>query len=126
MMAFDNGGIAKAAFNNIGVNCTLQKEVNLAQFFGFFIKNFYKFRADYFTLLLRVGYAFKLCQKLFARVNADKVKLKLFFKSLLNLVALVMAHKTVVHKYAGKVFTYGFMHKNSRHGGIYPARKSAK
>ena len=60
VMALDNGGVARAALYNIGIDCSLHKIIHSAELFGFFLKNSDEFFADYLPLALRVADAAEL------------------------------------------------------------------
>ena len=57
VVRFDNGRVAGTGFNNISVDCTLCKEVNLADLFGFFLEYADKLFADDLAFLFRLTYA---------------------------------------------------------------------
>ena len=73
MMALDNCRVAKSGFDNVGINSTLNKIINLADLLSFFLKYADKFLADYLALCFRLSYSGKLAQEAFASVNADEI-----------------------------------------------------
>ena len=63
MMRFYNGAVAQSALYNIGIDCSLNKEIDLSYLFGLVLKYSYKFLADYLSLFLGVGNAFELVKE---------------------------------------------------------------
>lgn len=67
MMALDNCRVAKSGLDNVGINSTLNKIINLADLLSFFLKYADKFLADYFALCFRFCNPGKLTQEAFAQ-----------------------------------------------------------
>ena len=60
MVALNKCGIAYPRLDTVGVDCALNKVVNLADFLSLCLENSDEFSAYYFALLLRLAYASKL------------------------------------------------------------------
>ena len=126
VMAFNKRGVAYARFNAIGVNSALNKIIHLAYFFSLRLEHTDKLPADYLALLLRLAYTAKLAQKLLGRVNRHKVYIISTPEQIVYLLCLVLSKQTVVNKYAGKVFSYRLVQKQSCNRAVYPAGKRTK
>ena len=100
MVRLYNSGIACTAFDNIGVNRTLYKKIDLAYLLCFFLKYTDEFFADGLSLCFGVGYTFKLADKTVCGIYSDEVYIPVL-KRLLDLVALVLSHKAVINEHAG-------------------------
>ena len=121
MMAFDCSGSFCAAFNDIRINRTLYEVVDFTELIGFSFKYANEFFTDDFTFSFRVGNAGKLAKETVFCIHADEVHVELFAEYLFNLVAFILAQKSVVNEYAGKLFADSFVHENCRNRRVYSA-----
>ena len=101
MMAFDHSSLPHTAFNDVRINCTLNKIIHLSQRFGLFLKNRDELIADDFTLLFWIRYTRQLSQKTRASIDTVDLEPQLFVISLHNLVAFILAQQAMVYKDAG-------------------------
>ena len=122
MVALDDGGIAEAGLDHVGVNGTLDEEIDLADFFGLGFKDADELLADDLALGLGLGYARKLREEAVLGVHADKVDIPLGERRF-DLVALILAHETVIDEDAGQLISDGLGHERGRDGGVYAARE---
>ena len=53
-MAFDDGRIFGAAFDDIGIDGSLEQKIDIVELAGFFLKDADKFGANDFSFLLRI------------------------------------------------------------------------
>lgn len=123
MVALNDSGIAKAAFNDIGINGPLHQVIDLTEFTRLFFKDADKFLANDLTFALGICHAFKPAQEPVGRVQPDQVHCKLVFKHLFNKICLILAQQAVVNKNTGELVPHRAVHKRSAHGGVHAARK---
>ena len=114
MVAFDDRRVARAAFDDVGVDRALDEVIDLADFLGLFLENADEFLADDLALGLRVGDAGKFTQKALLDIRADEVHIELSAKDALDVVALVFAKKTVVDENAGELFADRLVNHDGR------------
>ena len=119
---------AKSAFYNVWVNRSLCKEFHCTNLLCFFFKNTDKFFSDNFTLCFRFCNSGKLVVVSFLCIDTDKVQVKLTIRSkyCLNFIAFILTKKTVIYKYAGKLFANCSGKQSCCHRGINSAWKRKK
>ena len=77
VVALDDGGLtARTALDDIGVNGTLCKEIDLADLLRLFLKDADELLADDLALALRLGDTGQLCKVAVTGVHADEVDVK--------------------------------------------------
>lgn len=117
VVAFDDGGIARAAFDDVGIDGALGEEVDGADFSAFFFEDADKFFADNFSLLLGVGDALEFFEEAVFGVYVDKVHIAVgeggfyFF-------AFVFAHKAMVDEDTGELIADGIGEEFGADGGV--------
>ena len=119
---------AKSAFYNVRINRSLCKEFYCTDLLCFFFKNTDKFFSDNFTLCFRFCNSGKLVVVSFLCIDTDKVQVKLTIRSkyCLNFIAFILTKKTVIYKYAGKLFADCSGKQSCCHRGINSAWKRKK
>ena len=120
VVALDDGGVAEAGLDDVGVDGALGQEVHLADLLGFLLKDPDELLADDLALVLRLRDAGQLPQEAGLGVHPDEVQVPLG-EGLFHLVALIKAHEAVVHKDAGELAAHGLREKRRGHGGIHAA-----
>ena len=111
VMTLYHCGFSCAAFNNIRINRSLAKIFYLSKLAGFFLEYTDKLLADYLALFLRLAYPCKPCEKTLACIYTDKVHIELLPEYLLNIIALILAEKSMVNKYTGELLSYCLVYK---------------
>ena len=101
-------GLDGAAFQYIGIDGALRKEVYSVELSRFVFKNSDKLRADYLALLFGFGNAGELIQKPVNGVDVDKVGFHLIAEDLYDLFGFAFAQQTVVDVDADEVFADSF------------------
>ena len=77
MMRLDDSGFsAETRFNNVGINCSLSKEIDCSDLLCFFLKYSYELSADNLTLMLRLRFAGKFYVKSVLCIYSYKVKIE--------------------------------------------------
>ena len=122
MVALDHGGIAETGFNHVGVNRALDQEIDLADFLCLRLEDTDKFFADDLTLRFGLGYARELGEEAIFCVHADKMDIPLGERRF-DLIALVLAHQTVVDKYARELIANCLCHERRSNRGVHAARE---
>ena len=120
MVALDDGGVAGAGLDHVGIDGALSQEVHGANILGLLLKDADELLADDLALLLGLGDTGQLAQEALLGVHADKVDVPAG-ESLLHLVALVLTHQTVVHKDAGELIAHSLGQKGGHHRGVHAA-----
>ena len=87
-------------FQNVRINCTLSKEVDVIKLTSFFVKHNYKLSADYLTLCFRVINTCKLVEETVCSIDVYKVSIKLITKNFNNLFTFSLTHQTMVYMHA--------------------------
>ena len=70
-MALDDGGVAAAALDHVGIYGSLRQHVDFAELFRFGFKNADEFLPDDPPLFLRLVDSFQTVQKTLLRIDAD-------------------------------------------------------
>ena len=122
MVALDHGGIAETGFNHVGVDRALDEEVDFADLLGFGLEDADKLFADDLALCLGLRDAGELCEEAVFGVYADEVDIPLG-ECRFNLIALVLAHQTVVDKYARELIADCLCHERGGNGRVHAARE---
>ena len=120
VVALDDGGVAGARLDHVGVDGALGQEVHGADLLGLLLKDPDELLADDLPLALRLRDPGQLAQEQVLGVGPDEVDVPLF-EGGLHLVALVQAHEAVVHEHAGQLTAHGLGHQGRRHGGVHAA-----
>ena len=125
VVALDDGGLAEAALNDVGINRPLHKEIDLADLLRFGFKDTDEFLADDLALLLRLGHSLELFIETRLGVDADKVQVVRAFRAEhgLDLVALILSEEAVIDEDARQLLADRLREQDRRHGGVDAARK---
>ena len=89
-------------------------------------KTFYELAADYLAFFLRIAYAGKQIEEAVGRVYVYQVCVKVPAENIDDLLALTLAHKSVVDMDAYKLFADGFDEKRGDHRRIHAAGQRQK
>ena len=109
-----------ARLDHIRVDGALRQEVHSADLLGLLLKDADELLADDLALALGLGDPGQLGQKARLGVHPDKVNIPLG-EGGLYLVALVLAHKAVVHEHAGELVPHRLGQQGGRNGGVHAA-----
>ena len=125
VMTLDDGGLAEAALNDIGIDRPLHEEIDLADLLRFGFKDTDEFLADDLALLLRLGHTLELFIETLLGVDADKVQVVRAFHAEhgLDLVPLVLSEEAVIDEDARQLLADRLREQDRRHGGVDAARK---
>ena len=122
MVALDHGGVAETGFNHVGVNRALNQEIDLADLLCLRLEDADELFADDFALGFGLRDAGELCEETVFGVHTDKMDIPLG-KRRFDLVALVLAHQTVVDKYARELIADCLCHERRSNRGVHAARE---
>ena len=121
MVALDDGGVAGAGLDDVGVDGALDQDSPPAPIF---LASASKTRMNSSPMILRLCSGSvtpaSLDRKQLLGVHPDKVDVPLL-EGGLHLVALVEAHEAVVHKHAGELIAHRLRQQRRRHGGVHAA-----
>ena len=120
VVALDDGGIAGAGLDHVGIDGALDQVVHLPDLLGLRLKDPDELLTDDLPLPLRLGDAGQLAQEQLLGIGPDEVDVPLL-EGGLHLVALVQAHEAVVHEHAGQLAAHGLGHQGRRHRGVHAA-----
>ena len=124
MVALDCFRGLGAAFDDIGINCSLSKIINSVKLSCLFLKYTDEFFADDAALFFRVINTLKLCEESVNSVNVDKICLEFVTENGNYFLGLALAQKTVVYVNAGKTVANCLDKQRSNNGRVNTARKS--
>ena len=99
--------------------------INRANLLADFLEHADKFFADNLTLAFRLDNTAQLAKETFARVDLNKVQVKLA-ERLFDLRRLVLAKESVVNKNACQILAYRFTQQHSRNTRINAATQRAE
>ena len=105
MVALDDGGVASAGLDDVGIDGALDQVVHLTQLLGLVLEDADELLADDLPLGLRVGHSSKPPQEPGFGVHPDKMNVP-SGEGGFHFIALVLAHETVVHKYTGELVAH--------------------
>ena len=120
VVALDDCGIAKAGFDDVGVDRALSEKVDRADLLRLFLEHADELFADNLALALGIGDASELREEAALGVHADKVDVPLLERRL-DLVTLVEAHEAVVDKNAGELGADGLGQQRRHDGRVHAA-----
>jgi len=120
VVALNDRGVALAGLDNVRVDRALDKIVDLADLLAFLLKDADKLLTDDLALVLRLLNAVKSLEKTLLGIDADEVYVPLR-KGLLDLVALVLAHKAMIDKHTGELIADGLGQERRRDRGVNAA-----
>ena len=123
VVALDDGGVAGARLDHVGVDGALGQEVHGADLLGLLLKDPDELLADDLPLALGLRDTGQLAQEALLRVHPDEVDVPLV-EGGLHLVPLVFPHEAVVHKDAGELFAHRLGQQGGYHGGVHAAGQS--
>ena len=122
MVALDHRSVAKTRFDNVRVDSTLNKIIYLADLLCFFLEYTNEFLTDYLALALGFFNSRKLAKESLTCIYADKIHAAVC-KCCFNLVALILAHKSVVNENTGKLAADCLCKQLAGYGAVNTARK---
>ena len=93
-------------FEDVGIYRSLREELDALKLRGLLVKYFYEFAADYLSLLLGVADSGKEIKEAVGSVYIDKVRVHLVSENLDDLLALSLAHESVVDVDADQLLAY--------------------
>ena len=93
-------------FEDVGVDRSLTEEADAFELRRFFRENVDEFLADDLALGLGIGYARQLVEEAVGRVDVDEVRAELIPEDFDDLLALALAHETVVDVNAGELLPH--------------------
>lgn len=125
VVTLDDGGLAEAALNDIGINRPLHEEIDLADLLRFGFKDTDEFLADDLALLLRLGHALEFFIETLLGIDADKVQIVRAVRAEhgFDLVSLVLSEEAVIDEDARQLLADRLREQDRRHGGVDAARK---
>ena len=94
-------------FQDVRIDRALCEKLYAGKLLCFLRKNIDKFRADDFSLLLRIGNARKLIQKAVNGIDVNQLRLQLIAKDGNHLLRLALAQKAVVDMHADELLADG-------------------
>ena len=94
---------ALVALNDVGIDRSLTEEVDALHLCGFLLEHMDELLADDLALALRFGYARKLIEETVGRIHICEICAQLLAENADDLLALALAHETVVHMDAVKL-----------------------
>ena len=124
VMALDDGCVILAGLDDVRINGALCEVIHLADLradlLAHLLEGADELRADRLALVLGVGQTLERGKELVLFVHADEVEVPLG-ERLLDLVALVLAHQTVVYEYAGQLIADRLREQSGRNRGVNAA-----
>ena len=102
----------------------MRQPFGVGEFFLFSVKDFDKFRTDYFAFFLRIGHAGKFRQKLLFCINMNHAYAQVAGKHVHHHFAFVQTQQTVVNKHAGQLVADGTVNQRGRYGRVHAARQT--
>ena len=122
MVALDDGGVGTlAAFDDIGIDGTLGKIVQLAEGSGFFLKDFNKVTADDVPFFFRLRNALQIRKEAVGCVGTDEPYREEMTENMADLIALSLAQEAVIHEHAGETLSDGFIDQGGNNRRIHAA-----
>ena len=114
------------ALHNIGINGSLCEKIHRTDLLRFLFEDLNEFRADELALLLRLRDAREQVVITFLCIDTNKIQIKIAFWSedRFYFIALILAKKTMIHKYAGQLLPNCFRKKCCSDRRIYAAGQS--
>ena len=120
VVALDDGSIARAGLDDVGVDRALGEIVDAPDLLGLVLKDADKFLTDDLALALRLRDPGKLAEEAGLGIDADEVQIPLPERGL-DLVALVLAHQAVVDEDAGELVADGLCDERGGNGAVHAA-----
>src|SRR5437879_7055059 len=128
-MRFDRGGwatLGRRRLDDVGVQRSLHQESHLPfDVPGGVFKYVDERMADPASLFLGILDVLELPEEPMRRIDDPEVHAKVCAERLLDLLALAVAQKTVIHEDASQPIADGPVHQRRRYGGIDPSRETA-
>ena len=116
--------IALAAFNAVRIDRTLRKEAVGAGLADLIPEDVIELLADDMALLLRIINALEFIKEMRLTVDADKVHIKQLREGLLNEIALILAHESLIDKDTCELLADCTAQKCGCNRGIHAAGKA--
>ena len=123
MMAFDDRGIALAAFDDVGIDGALRQHIHFAKLLCHILEYADELFANDLPFLLRLGDALQSAEETLFRIDPDQMDTKLLSKGVFNKISLVLSEQSMIHKHTGQIVADCSMQKHRGNGGIDAAGK---
>ena len=120
MVALDDRSVALTGLNDVGVDRSLNKIIDLADLLALLFKDADELLADDLALVLWLFNTGESLKETLLGVDADEVYIPLR-EGFLDLVALVLAHKAVIDEHAGELAADSLSQECRRDRGINTA-----
>ena len=117
---------ALVALDDVGVDRALAEEVDALELGGLFFKDVDELLADDLALALGLRNARELIEEAVGRVHVGEIGAQLFAEDLDDLLALALAHETVVHMHAVELIADGTEQQRRHNGAVHAAGQGQK
>ena len=120
VVRLDNGRFAEPALNDVGIDRPLYKKVNGTDLTRRFLEDTNKFLSNDLSFLFRLCYAPQFFIETVLRIDTDEIDIidTRTAKDRLDLIPLVFAQESMVHKDAGELTSDRLREQNCRNRGI--------
>ena len=95
--------LSASGFDHVGVNRALREPVNAFEFVRFLIEDIDEQAADDLALIFGVTNTLERIEEAIRGIHANHIDMHMLGKGLHDLVALVMAHQTMVNEYTNEL-----------------------
>ena len=128
MVRLDHSRLSKTGFNHIRVYGPLYEIIHGTDLFCLIFKNTDKLFTNDLALLLRLLSPLQFLIETLLGIDTDKVQIirTIGAKDSLHLIAFILAKKTVIHKYAGQLFSNRFRQHNGCYRRVHTAGQSTE
>ena len=113
-------------FQNVGIDCTLCKELHALKLACLVGKNIDEFRTDDFSLALGIGNTCEQVEEAIGRIDINKVGIELISEHLNDILGFIFTHQTVVDMNTDQLLTDCLYQKGGNHRGIYATGEREK
>ena len=118
MVALDDGSIARAGLDDVGVDRALGEPLGGRELGGFFLEDLDEDAADDLALLFRIGDTGEFVHEAVDGIDDDELEAHVLFERFTDLFALVLAKEAVVDEDAGELLADGAVDERGGHGGV--------
>ena len=126
MVALDGGGVARAGFDDVGVDRALNKVAHFSDLFRLILKDADEFLADDLALLFGLCYAREFSKEAVFGVDADQVHIKGMAEDLFDGIRLALAEQSVIDEHADEVIADSFVEQYRGDGAVDAAGEGAE